>query len=338
MRSTTGGRLGMLVAAIAMALFMRVALAGDPAVELKSTFIKGYIKAAVKRGVPVERAQRQADCVYNVVVSSMTVGQFIALAEEARHALPPTALLPVAPEIKALCLGGEGTGAMPARASPFADQRFPVDDADSSLVARELGRLRAEEEATLRTAQGHPVVLPTGRCAAIVTVGDDGEPEGRFPIDCSDGRMQDVMRQAVMAAAPLRAPPGSTVRLSVFAPRPEPGVAPIVMQAAGGPDSQDARLDIADSIAVTQRVASLRMQQTQGQILAGERPSRPIFAHCSATVRVNDAGAPADDFQVACDDPRIEDVMRQAVLAIGTPRAQPGSTVLLRVTAMFPAP
>jgi type IV pilus assembly protein PilA len=95
-------------------------------------------------------------------------------------------------------------------------------------------------------------------------------------------------------------------------------------------------LDIADSIAVTQQVSRMRRQEVQQQIQSDGRPSPPIFGRCTAKIRIDDAGLPATDFPIACSDPRVADILRRAISTAGTPHAPSGSTVLLRVTALFP--
>jgi hypothetical protein len=98
-----------------------------------------------------------------------------------------------------------------------------ADDVDSAAVAQAMRRLRVDEEARLTAAGGAPVMLPTGPCTATVTVDSAGRPVPGFVVFCRDERMEGVMRRAVIAAAPLRAAPGSVLRLMIRAPDPEPG-------------------------------------------------------------------------------------------------------------------
>jgi hypothetical protein len=97
-------------------------------------------------------------------------------------------------------------------------------------------------------------------------------------------------------------------------------------------------IDIADSIAVTRQLQQLRLHDMQVRERTDPGPHRPLMAQCTARIKVSQTATPSAPFTIYCSDPRAEDAMRQAIIAAGTLRAQPGSTVLLRVTAPFPSP
>jgi len=306
----------------------REAVGQQAQLAFRRGFVSSYVAAAIRHGRPAGPAEVEADCIYDIIAARMTVGQLAELVDEEHWSRPPAALAPLIPEIKRRCLHGDGAGpAMTVSGGSATIQPTAIDDADSAAVAHEVRQLRVAEEARLMAAGGVPVMLPTGPCTATVTVGSAGQPAPGFPVECGDERMQGIMRQAVTTAAPFRAAPGSVVRLAVFANDPEPGA-----------DPQQARLDIADSITVGNEVARMRMDQVRNETASRGPPPPPAFGHCSATVHVGNDGTPDDHFLVSCSDPRLEAPMRQALLTIGPMRARPGSTVLLRVNSIFPAP
>ncbi len=128
-----------------------------------------------------------------------------------------------------------------------------------------------------------------------------------------------------------RSDQASAAPLTGVAPSdPEPG-------ADGSTAQADARLDIADSMAVTRQLLRMRMQEVQARVHSGQRPGAPLIARCFATIQVSETGTAAGQPTIHCSNPQVEDVMRQAIVATGALSAQPGSTVLLRVTAPFPS-
>jgi hypothetical protein len=96
-------------------------------------------------------------------------------------------------------------------------------------------------------------------------------------------------------------------------------------------------LDIPDSLAVTREILQMRRQELQAGQRPNETPQTPLISRCVATLHVSVAQTPQDPPMIRCSDPHSEDVMRRAIVATGTLRALPGSTVLLRVNAPFPA-
>jgi hypothetical protein len=195
----------------------------NAALAFRKGFVGSYVAAAVKHGRPAGPAAVEANCICDIIAARMTLDQLAELNDELHRSQPPAAIVPLMPDIKRQCLHRDGVGpaTMPS-ASPAAVQPTTIDDADSAAVARELRRLRVAEESRLIAARGAPVMLPTGTCTAIVTVDNAGHPAPAFPVMCADERLQAVMRQAVTAAAPLNAAPGSVVRLAIIANDPEP--------------------------------------------------------------------------------------------------------------------
>jgi hypothetical protein len=106
----------------------------------------------------------------------MTLTQLEELPEKERTGALPRSIAPYLPEIFARCM--TRIGQRIARAGG-------PNGADSLLVALALGRLRMEEEIQDRGVAGHPVALPTGRCTSTVTLGEQGRPQGGFPVHWS---------------------------------------------------------------------------------------------------------------------------------------------------------
>ncbi len=144
--------------------------------------------------------------------------------------------------------------------------------------------------------------------------------EKDLPVACHDSEWA-ASAEAMPPAPSLGAPEAPAE------PAPKPAAAAL---------APNVSFDIADSMAVTQQVLRIRRQTVQQDIRSGERPSPPIFGRCTATIRMDAAGLPAADFPIACSDPRVTGILRQAISTTGLPHAQPGSTVLLRVNAPFP--
>lgn len=66
------------------------------------------------------------------------------------------------------------------------------------------------------------IAPPAGQPRTSVAADDAGEPVAGFPITCSDARVTDVLRRAILTVGMRHAVPGSTVLLRVTAPFPPP--------------------------------------------------------------------------------------------------------------------
>jgi hypothetical protein len=211
--------------AIASLVLIHGVAAQQAQVNFRRGFVSSYVAAAIRRGRPAGPAEVEANCVYGIISAQMTVGQLAELVDEQHGSRPPAALAPLMPEIRRRCLHRDGAGpSMTLPGGAVMTQRAAIaDDVDSAAVAQAMRRLRVDEEARLMAAGGAPVMLPTGTCTAAVTVDSAGQPVPGFVVYCRDERMEGVMRRAVTAAAPLRAAPGSILRLVIRAPDPEPG-------------------------------------------------------------------------------------------------------------------
>jgi hypothetical protein len=202
------------------------AAAGQQAqVAFRRAFVSSYVAAAIRHGRPAGPAEIEANCDYDIIAPRMTLEQLAEFSDEVHRSQPPTALAPLAPQIKRQCFHGNVGSSSMVPASSATILPNEIDGADSAAVAQAVRRLRAAEETRLMAAGGGPVMLPTGACTAIVTVSEAGHAAPGFPVACADVRLRGVMRQAVTTVAPLRAPPGSVVRLAIIANDPEPGIA-----------------------------------------------------------------------------------------------------------------
>jgi type IV pilus assembly protein PilA len=190
-----------------------------------------------------------------------------------------------------------------------------------------------------RLIAGHSLTLrPTIRAGRIAwscgyaDIGDDDPVAGaaepsRTDIDAKDlpaACHSDQRPRHVAIASPVPASASSA------APNAAAHEAPAADSAA------NISVDIPDSMAVTQQLVRMRMQAVRQQIRSGARPTPPILGRCLATIPIDDAGVPAPDFPITCNDPRVADILRRAISTAGTRHARPGTTVLLRVLAPFP--
>lgn len=218
----------VLAVLLGLMMWAQVAAAQDLASDFRRGFVEGYVRSALKRGDSPQKAQADGNCLYDELNQHLTTSDWVkVLAAGAVRESPPPELRSLLAEAAVHCarLGVPGSSSLPpTQALGPAPPSQSVDDVDTASVTRYLGELRAEEEMQQSTAQGRPVILPTGRCVARVTVGAGGIPGDGFLVRCSDDRMEAVMRRAVIAAAPFRAAAGSTVVVAVAAPNPEPGI------------------------------------------------------------------------------------------------------------------
>jgi hypothetical protein len=213
----------ILAALVGLMTSIPIAVAQDLAADFKRSVVDGFVQAAVKRGKSPQEAQVEGNCLYDALNTQLTRSQWAELLQ-GPQSVRQTILHSAMPAALVQCAHlGKPDAAAPASPAYVEPATAPeLDRADSAVVARELRRIRVEEEVRGQAAQGHLVVLPTGRCIADVTVGNRGFPPDTFSVRCSDDRMRALMRQAVIRAAPLQATPGSTVALAVLASDPEP--------------------------------------------------------------------------------------------------------------------
>jgi hypothetical protein len=198
--------------------------AQDIALDFKQGFIDSYTRALMKKGANSKQAGTEATCLYEVLATHLTTQDWIDLFGEMAASQPPKVLKPLAPVILARCgLSDRLKSGGPDATQGTPPQPVEYDHVNSALVARQVRRIRLEEETKLQAAQGHPVELPTGSCTADVTLSSQGLARDPFPVHCSNPQLQADMRNAVIASGVLRAPPGSAVTLIVAANDPEPG-------------------------------------------------------------------------------------------------------------------
>jgi hypothetical protein len=314
------------------------ASAQNLATDARKAFVDGYVQQAMQRGDSADAARADANCMFDELQARLTPAEWTELARAQRDGSSPAWFRRLAPEFVACAHLGRRSG----RSSPSADSdsgRLPApDDADSVRVARELRQLRVIEEARQRQTSGHPVILPTGRCTANITLDDTGQPQGYFPVSCSDPQLQADMRHAVMAALPLQAVGPATVELRVTANDAQP------IDAVGSPRrTVDPQTDIDRryTALVRQELQMMRQQQVMQQLRAHLSPPRPLIGTCSATVQLNSIGTDSLPLSpvVTCSDPRLETSMHRAILAARALTAQSGSTtVQLRINGFFPSP
>lgn len=119
-------------------------------------------------------------------------------------------------------------------------------------------------------------------------------------------------------------------------PVTSPEAAPRPGEAAVTPAAPAIPVDLPDSMAVTRQILRMRNEQMRLLLRSGQTPPAPVFSRCMATIQIDAMGMPGPDYAIDCTDPRAADILRRAIAATGTPRAQPGTTVLLRVMAPFP--
>ena len=325
--------LASLPLALALCLPLPCPPAGaqDLAQDVKQGFINAYVRRALQRGDRPEAARADANCLFDELQTRLTADDWLQLGQQIADGQKPQALRLLGPAIIACAHLG--------RPDPADDAAAPTDDLDSLRLARELRRRRVMEEADLRSAQGHAVQLPTGSCTAQVVTDAAGRAAGDVPIRCSDERLQPDMRAAVLAVMPLRAAGGATVQLLVTADDPEPGAG---AGSAPGPDPAAANgllaagIDQRDSMAVRRELTQMRVQQMQDSLRSHLPVPAPLLGTCAATVHVDQTGAPATPVNTQCTDPRLQTPMQRAILALGALAAQPGATVQLRVSGVFP--
>ncbi|HTT06928.1 MAG TPA: hypothetical protein VMF64_16740 [Steroidobacteraceae bacterium] len=300
------------------------------ALNARQAILDGATQALIRRGESPAAATADATCVFNALQSSLTSEQWAQLLQQAHdHNLSQETVLSTLPAIAGCAhLGRPQSAGAPAS---DADATPRPDDADSARVAREMRRLRVEEESSLRLAEGHMVDLPTGTCTADVT--PDRVTQGDFPVHCSDLRLQPQMRQAVLAVTPLRASGLAPVQLRVTANDADPAGAADTSGAA--PGAADL-IDRQDSFAVQRQLMQMRRLQVQTQVQAGLGIPAPLIGGCTAIVQVGQPDAPPVTQSLDCTDPRLEAAMNRAIQAAAPFSAQPGSTVRLRANGVFP--
>lgn len=86
----------------AMCLLCTTAMAGDPALELRTAFINQYQMAAAMKGGDVNKASREASCMFDVLASNMTVHEYIQMSDAAakKGAMPPAGAKALAVAVK----------------------------------------------------------------------------------------------------------------------------------------------------------------------------------------------------------------------------------------------
>ena len=95
------------------------------------------------------------------------------------------------------------------------------------VVAARLRAVRLAMERTAIRRTGHPVMLPTGVCSAVLTLSPAGRVRQMKRLHCSNEGLQQAFWQAVFSGGPLHllaSPDGRRVDVHVFAPIAEPGV------------------------------------------------------------------------------------------------------------------
>ena len=96
------------------------------------------------------------------------------------------------------------------------------------VIATRLRAVRVAMERAAIRRTGHPVMLPTGACSAVLTLSPSGRVRQMKQLRCSNEGLQNAFWRAVFSGGPLRAlasPDGRRVRVHVIAPVAEPGVA-----------------------------------------------------------------------------------------------------------------
>jgi hypothetical protein len=202
----------------------RAPATNDASVSLKAGIVDGYVRAAVKRGRDPAEAKAEGDCVVDVLSARLTLVDWTELsAATTVGSQMPKRFVPVLKEASSRCLRPDAPEHAVASASEAESAASVQPDLeDQSRIARQVRRLRVEEERRQRQAEGHLVSLPTGTCIADAVVEDHGVVAKQLTVHCSDERIASFMRDAILASQPLQASAGSTVRLAVNVNDPMP--------------------------------------------------------------------------------------------------------------------
>ncbi|MHB1513008.1 MAG: hypothetical protein ACYCTF_02525 [Acidiferrobacter sp.] len=98
----------------------------------------------------------------------------------------------------------------------------------NTVIAARLHAVRVAMERTAMRRTGHPVMLPTGVCSAVLTLSPAGRVRQMKRLHCSNEGLQQAFWRAVFSGGPLHllaSPDGRRVDVHVVAPMAEPGVA-----------------------------------------------------------------------------------------------------------------
>jgi hypothetical protein len=204
----------------------------DVALAFQRGFADGYVRTAVKRGQDPQQSKVEGQCIYDALSSRLTIQDWIELGVAMKEsAAPPKRIAPVLRQVSSQCVQAQGPEVERGQTGqPSVSVQW--DRADAARLAREMRRLRVAEESRRWQTEGHAIPLPTGSCTADATVDERGLVGTLLSIHCSDDRMHEIMRNAVLASEPLHATPGSTVRLGVVADDPGPMDPPESMSGA----------------------------------------------------------------------------------------------------------
>jgi hypothetical protein len=204
----------------------------DVALAFQRGFVDGYVRTAVKRGQDPQQSKVEGQCIYDALSSRLTIQDWIELGVAMKEsAAPPKRIAPVLRQVSSQCVQAQGPEVERGQTGqPSVSVQW--DRADAARLAREMRRLRVAEESRRWQTEGHAIPLPTGSCTADATVDERGLVGTLLSIHCSDDRMHEIMRNAVLASEPLHATPGSTVRLGVVADDPGPMDPPESMSGA----------------------------------------------------------------------------------------------------------
>jgi hypothetical protein len=218
------GCLVLLAGTLGLLSCARAPATNDASAAFKRGIVDGYVRSAVKHGRDSRQATVEGNCIADVLSGRLTAVDWSELAAETTLGSQiPKRLVPVIKEASSGCLRPEAPDhALASTSVGGSASSVQPDPQDQSRVARQVRRLRVEEESRQRRAEGHLVSLPTGTCIADAVVEDHGVVTKQLSVHCSDDRIANFMRDAILASQPLEASAGSTVRLAVDINDPMP--------------------------------------------------------------------------------------------------------------------
>jgi hypothetical protein len=220
----TAGYLALMAATLGLVSCARGPVTDDFSAGFKRGLVDQYVRTAVKHGRDPHDATVEGNCVADALAAKLSVVDWTELAAASGVGSQiPERLVPVVKQAASGCVRPDAPvhplASTSAEAPAASVQRDPEDQA---RVARQVRRLRVAEERRQRQAEGHLVSLPTGTCIADTVVEDHGVVTKQPSVHCTDDRIANFMRDAILASQPLQASAGSTVRLAINMNDPTP--------------------------------------------------------------------------------------------------------------------